>query len=60
MGSIQLGSDVTGDTSTSVRSMEGSARCSIGVHLPKSSWEAVACFAKASARQFSVLGMCMT
>ena len=57
MGSIQLGFDVTGDTSTSLRSMEGSTRCSIGVSLLRSSWEARASFAKVSAREFSALGM---
>ena len=50
MGSIQLGSDVTGETSMSVRSMEGSARCSTSVSLLWSSWEAVASFVKVSAR----------
>ena len=60
MGSIQLGYDVTGETSTSVRSIEGSARYSTGVSLLRSSCEAVANFAKASAREFSALGMCLT
>ena len=60
MGSIQLGSDVTEETLTSVRSMEGSARCSTGVSLLRSSWEAVANFAKVSAREFSALGMYLT
>ena len=60
MGSIQLGSDVTGETSTSVRSIEGFARYSTGVSLLRSSYEAVTNFAKASAREFSALGMCLT
>ena len=45
MGSIQLGSDSTGATSTSHRSIEGSARYSIGVDLLRSSCEANASFA---------------
>ena len=60
MGSIQLGSEVTGETSTSVRSMEGSARCLISVSLLRYSWEVVASFAKVSSREFSALGMCLT
>ena len=60
MGPIQLGSDLTGETSTSVRSMEGSARCSTDVSLLRSSWEAVASISKVSAREFSALGMCLT
>ena len=60
MGSIQLGSEVTGETSTSVRSIEGSSRYSTGVSLLRSSCEAVANFAKASALEFSALGMCLT
>ena len=51
---------MTGDTSTSMRSMEGSARCSTGVHLLRSSWEVVASFAKASAWEFSAVGICLT
>ena len=39
MGSIQL-----------ANSTEGSERCSTGVSLLRSSWEAVASFARASAR----------
>ena len=60
MGSIQLGSDVTGETSTLLRSMEGSARCSTGVSLLRSSCEDVASFARVSAREFFALGMCLT
>ena len=44
----------------SVRSMEGSARCSTGVSMLRSSWEAVASFAKVYAREFSAPGMCLT
>ena len=60
MGSIQLGSDMTGETPSLLRSTEGSERCSTGVSLLRSSWEAVASFAKASAHEFSALGMCLT
>ena len=59
MGSIQLGSDMTGETSSLLRSMEGSERCSTGACLLRSSWEVVASFAKASAREFSALDMCL-
>ena len=59
MGSIQLGSDMTGETSSLLRSTEGSERCSTGVCLLRSSWEAVASFAKASAHEFSTLDMCL-
>ena len=60
MGSIQLGSDITGKTSQLPMLIEGSGRCSIGVSLPRSSCEAVATFAKASAQEFSDLGSCLT
>ena len=60
MGSIQLGSDMTKETSSLLRSTEGSERYSTGVSLLRSSWEVVANFAKASAREFSALGMCLT
>ena len=60
MGSIQLGSDMTRETSSLLRSMEGSERCSTITSLLKSSLEVVASFAKASAREFSALGMCLT
>ena len=50
MGSIQLGSDMTGEISSLLRSTEGSERCSTGVSLLRSSWEAVASFVRASAR----------
>ena len=60
MGSIKLGSDMTGETSSLLRSTEGSKRCSPGVSLLRSSWEAVASFPKASAHKFSAFGMCLT
>ena len=50
---------MTGEISSLLRSTEGSERCSIGVSLLRSSWEAVASFAKASAREFSALGVCL-
>ena len=59
MGSIQLSSNMTGEISSLLRSTEGSKRHSTGVSLMRSSWEAVASFAKASAREFSALGMCL-
>ena len=58
--SIQLGSDLICATSTSQRSIEGSARYSTGVELQRSSCEAVASFAKASTREFPTLGTCLT
>ena len=60
MGSIQLDSDMIGETSSLLRSTEGFERCSTGISVLRSSWEAVASFAKASAREFSGLGMCLT
>ena len=60
MGSIQLGSDIIGETSSLLTLTEGYGRCSIGVSLPKSSYEAVANFAKASTQEFSDLGTCLT
>ena len=60
MGSIQLGSDIIVETSPLSMFIEGSRRCSAGISLPRSSCEAVASFAKASAREFSVLGTCLT
>ena len=59
MGSIQLDLDITGEISSLLRSTEGSERCSTGVSLLRSSWEAVTSFARASALEFSALGMCM-
>ena len=59
MGSIQLGSDMTGEISSLLRSAEGSERCSTGVSLLRSSWEAVAIFARASAREFYAFSMCL-
>ena len=60
MGSIQLGSDIMGETSPLSTLIEGSGRCSIGISLPRSSCAAVASFAKASAQEFSALGTCLT
>ena len=60
MGSIQLGSDITGEVSSSLTLTEGSGRCSTGASLPRSSCEAVASLARASAREFSALGTCLT
>ena len=60
MGSIQLGSDITRETSPLSTLTEGYGRCSIGVSLPRSSYVAVASFAKASAQEFSDLGTCLT
>ena len=59
MGSIQLGSDMTGEISSLLRSIEGSERYSTGVSLLRSSWEVVASFSRASAREFFALGMCL-
>ena len=60
MGSIKFGSDPIWATSKSQRSIEGSVRYSTGVELLRSSCEAVASFAKASAREFFALGTCLT
>ena len=60
MGSIQLSSDITGETSLLSTLNEGFGRCLIGISLPRSSCEAVASFAKALAREFSALGTCLT
>ena len=60
MGSIQLGTDSTGATTMLYGSIEGSDMYSTGVDLPRSSYEAVANFAKASVREFSALGICLT
>ena len=60
MGSIQLSSDIIGETSPLSMLIEGSGRCSTGISLPKSSCEAVASFAKASAWEFFALGTCLT
>ena len=60
MGSIQLGSDITEETSPLSMLTEGSGRCSTGISMPRSSCEAVASFAKASAQEFSALGTCLT
>ena len=60
MESIQLGSDITGETSPLSTLTEGFGRCSIGISLPRSSCEAVASFAKESAWEFFALGTCLT
>ena len=60
MGSIQLGSDITRETPPLSMLTEGSRRWSTGISLPRSSCEAVANFAKASAREFIALGTCLT
>ena len=60
MGSIQLVLDMTRETSSLLTSTKGSERCSTGVSLLRSSWEAVASFATASAHEFFSLGMCLT
>ena len=60
MGSIQLGSDITGENSSLSTLTEDSGRCLIGISLPRSSCEAVSSFAKASAQEFSILGTCLT
>ena len=60
MGSIQLDSDITGETSPLSMLIVGFGRCSTGIGLSRSSCEAVASFAKASAQEFSALGTCLT
>ena len=60
MGSIQLGSDILGETSPLSMLTVGFGRCSTSINLPKSSCEVVASFAKASAQEFSTLGTCLT
>ena len=60
MGSIQLGSDITGDTSSLSTFTEGFGRCSISTSLSRSSRDVVVSFARASAREFSALGTCLT
>ena len=60
MGSIQLGSDITGETSSLSMLTKGSGRCSTGISLPKSTCEVVTSFAKASAWEFSAVGTCLT
>ena len=59
MGSIQLGAVIIGRASSLLTSTEGSMRCSTGTRLSKSSYGAVASLARASAREFFALGMCM-
>ena len=60
MGSIQLGSNMIGETSPLSMLTEGSRRCSIGISRPRFSYEAIASFSKASAREFFALGTCLT
>ena len=60
MGSIQLGSDITRETSLLSMLTKGSGRFSTGISLPRSSCEAVASFAKASSREFYAMGTCLT
>ena len=60
MGSIQLDVVIIGRISSLLTSIEGSMRCSTGTRLSKSSYEAVVSLARASAREFSVLGTCLT
>ena len=60
MGFIQLGSDITGETSSLSMLIEGSGRCLIDINLLKSSCEAVASLAKVSAQEFFALGTCFT
>ena len=60
MGSIQLGSDITGETSPLSMFTEGSGRCLTGISLPRSYCEAAASFAKALAQEFCALGTCLT
>ena len=60
MGSIQLSSDITRETSPLSMLTKGSRRFSTGISLPRSSCEAVSSFAKASAQEFSALGTCLT
>ena len=59
MGSIQLGSDMTGEISSLLIFTEGSEKCSTDNSLSRPSCEAVANFAKASAHEFSALGTCL-
>ena len=60
MGSIKLGVVITRRTSSLLMFTKGSMRCSTGTHLSKSSYGAVASLARASTREFSVLGMGLT
>ena len=60
MGSIHLGAVITGRTSSLLTFTEGSMRCSTGTRLSKSSCDAVASLARELAREFSVLGTCLT
>ena len=57
MGSIQLDSDITKDTSSLSMFIEGFGRCSTGTSLSRSSCDVVANFMKASAHVFSTLDL---
>ena len=56
----QIGSDIVGDTSLLSTFTEDFGRCSTGTILSRSFRDAVASFARASAREFSALGTCLT
>ena len=60
MGFIKLGSDITGDASSSSTFIEGSRRCSTSTYLSRSSCDVIASFARASACEFSALGTYLT
>ena len=60
MGSIQLGVVITGKISSLLMFIEGSDRCLTSIRLSRSSCDAVANLAMASACEFSALGMYLT
>ena len=60
MGSIQLGLEITRETSPLSMLIEGSGRYSTGTSMPRSSYEDIVSFDKASAREFFALGTCLT
>ena len=60
MGSIQLGVAITGKISSLLMFIEGSERCSTGIRLSRSSYDAVANFTRASACEFSALRTYLT
>ena len=60
MGSIQLGVAIIEKISSLLMFIEGSKRCSIGIRLSMSSYDAIANFARASACEFSALGTYLT
>ena len=55
MGSIQLGAVITRKISSLLMFIEGFRRCLTGIRLSRSSCDAVANFARASACEFSTL-----